>query len=594
MRIATLSYPAYRTANSSPILEDVFHIIRALKIMYNNTLLKLFLLYLISFSYIEGSAQDVEQIIKSDPFKVSGNISAGTQIFTSNNNTNIRSPFSYYAQGTLNFSFYKYLQIPIAISIRDSKLNLSKRINRIGINPKYKWVQLYFGSNSFQFSPYSLSGQNINGIGIALTPGRFKLTAIKGTIRNLIPQTLNEDLESDFLPTYQRKATGLQLGYQSSKGKINIVMLKIKDDLFNQDIVPDSLSNAITPQENLVTGIKSEATIARKFTMGMDVNASVFTNDITNDSLEISDQYQGITSATLTPTTSTRASYAGEVYSQLNLGPFMVGFKIRQVNPQYKSLGVFYIQNDYRNTTLNARLSLAQNRIIISGTYGTQRNNLDQNRSFTQERNIYSLQFNFNSAKAFGVSSNYSNYTQDQTAGIITVEDTLRYAQVSKNLSIVPRLTFINNSKSQNITASLVRFGFTDLSTFFDEPQSQKAHIYNLNYSIKWKNSGLGINLGTNYNKTSSALNVLKRYGGTVGLSKSFSKKTKLSFTSTYNLRKTDTLSTGSILQNKVSFRLSPKKKQRLSVNISSVRRSFSNKKTLSQLRASLSYNVSF
>lgn len=580
-------------ANSSPIMEDVFHITRAIKIMYYNTLLKLFLLYLICFSYLKGSAQDVEQIIKSDPFKVSGNISAGSQIFTSNNDTNIRSPFSYYAQGRLNLKFY-HVQIPISLSFRDSKLNLSKSVSRIGINPKYKWVQLYFGSNNFQFSPYTLAGQNINGLGVELTPGKFRLTAARGTIRNIIPQTTNLGLESDFLPTYKRRATALKLGYISNAGKLQLTILKVKDDLISGEIVPDSLNEIIRPEENIVTGIQSEATIGKIFTLGIDINASVFTNDVRNDSLGITEAYQGITAATLTPTISTRASFAGEAHASMSLGPLLLGIKIKQVNPHYKSLGLFYIQNDFRNITPNLRIGLAANKLILSGSYGIQENNLDGNRSFTQKRNIYSAQLNYNSNKAFGVSANYSNYTQDQTPGIIAVEDTLRYAQVSKNLSIIPRLIFTNESTNQSITLSLVRFGFTDLSTYFDVPRNISSQIYHLNYSVKWKGAGIGFNLGGNYNKTNSIDNELRRYGGTLGLSKSFSKTTRLKLSSTYNLRKSEMESNGVVLLNRISFRLSPKKKQGLSINLSNVRRSFSNKSALSELRGSLTYNISF
>jgi len=549
----------------------------------------LLLVFIVQISY----SQDIEQIVKQDPFKFSGNLALGSNIYQSSRDVDRRSPFSYYVQGTPQFSFYGF-EVPVTISIRDSKFNFSKRVNRIGLNPKYKWAQLMLGSNSYQFSPYTLSGQNINGIGFKLTPGNFHFTAIRGTMKNLLPQLDSLLYGKDLLPIYKRKALGVKLGFNSTVANIELMAFKAKDQLDPIVDIPDTLNDILTPEENIVVGIKAESTIARVFTTGVNLGGSVFTGDHTNDLVPIEEQYQQLAQATLEPTISTRFFFAGDAYGQINVNGFHLGLKLKQVEPFYKSLGLFYVQDDYRNITMNTRFPLMERKLLISASYGIQRNNLKETRARTNERNIRSLQVNYNSGSVFGLTANYSNYSQDQSPGLISVDDTLRYAQVSSNITLTPRLTFINSTKTQNIVLSLVQFGMEDLSNFYSTPRSTTSRMINLNYGIKWKESGLGLKLAGNYNSNTSVGIGSKRYGGTLGIRKKFNKKASASISSTYNLRSTENSSSGSIINSRLAIKFRPQKKHRFSLNFGHILRTFSNKDNIMDLRANTAYTMSF
>ncbi len=538
-------------------------------------------------------AQDIGNIIKQDPFKLSGNLSIGANMYQSSREIDRRSPYSYYIQGSPTFSFYG-VTIPVVLSIRDSKFNFSKRVNRIGMNPKYKWAQLFFGSNSFQFSPYTLSGQNINGIGVKLTPGKFKFTAIRGTMKNLLPQLDSLIYGKDLLPIYQRKALGLQLGFNSSVANIELSAFKAKDQLDPPVMISDSLLDILTPEENLVVGIKAESTIANMFSAGVNLGGSVFTGDHTNELVKIEEQYQKLTQATLEPTVSTRFHFAGDVFGRININGFNLGIKLKQVDPFYRSLGVFYMQDDYRNITLNTRFPLLNRKLSIAASYGIQKNNLKEFRKRTNKRNIQSFQMNYNSGSIFSISANYSNYSQDQSAGLVSVDDTLRYAQVSKNISVSPKFIFTGNGRTQSVIISLTQFGLDDLSNFHDTPRSTTSRIMNVNYGIKWKESGLGLKLAGNYNTNESIGIESKRYGGTLGVQKKFNKKASASLSSTYNLRSSDGASSGSVISSRLSLKISPKKKHRFSLNIGNVIRMFSTKTNVNDIRANTSYTMSF
>ncbi len=539
------------------------------------------------------AAQDIENIINSDPVTLSGNLSISGSSFHTNRDLGNRSPFSYAIQGNPTLSIYSF-KIPISISIRDSKFNFSNQVNRFALNPKYKFVQLFIGSRSYQFSPYTLAGQNLNGLGLELTPGNFRFTIIKGKMENLLPQIDTMIYGTQLIPVYQRDAFATRLGFNSGKLDVELMALKAKDQLDPPVEIPDSLRSTLTPEENLVLGFRAETTIARLLTMGFNVGGSIFTNDHTNDTIAVEETYQSLSSATLQPTSSTRFNYAGDVFARLNYKGFTIGVKVKQIEPLYRTLGLYYTQNDFRNVTLNTRIPMFKRKLFLGLTYGIQRNNLREIRLRTNRRNILSAQLNYNSGKTFSMTANYSNFSQDQSPGLIAVEDTLRYAQVSKNLTLVPRLQFKNETLTQNLTLSLVRFGLDDLSTFYNQPRNSTSLITSLAYNVKWKESGVGIKLGGNYNNTESIGIKTRRYGGTLGLSKKMSKKASISLSSTYNLRSNETTSIGSISNTRLSIRFSPIKKQRFSFNLSNLLRTFDAKENTNDIRINAIYSMSF
>ena len=79
---------------------------------------------------------------------------------------------------------------------------------RFGISPYYKWIRLYVGHRSMQFSNYSLNGITFLR-GFEPNPGIFRLAAMYGNI-----QTPNYNLDSlvyyaNLIRDYKRKAHGV-------------------------------------------------------------------------------------------------------------------------------------------------------------------------------------------------------------------------------------------------------------------------------------------------------------------------------------------------------------------------------------------------
>lgn len=110
--------------------------------------------------------------------QVSGGFSVGGEIYDVNGIDNRRSPYSYQINGRIVFS-YKDFSVPVSGSYRDAQFSYDFTFNRLGIAPTYKWVKVYLGWNTIQFSPYTMSGRALNGIGIELKPGDFVFTVIK-------------------------------------------------------------------------------------------------------------------------------------------------------------------------------------------------------------------------------------------------------------------------------------------------------------------------------------------------------------------------------------------------------------------------------
>ncbi len=76
-----------------------------------------------------------------------------------------------------------------------------------------------------------------------------------------------------------------------------------------------------------------------------------------------------------------------EVYSALNTGVNLnlqnitIGIRYEKIDPEYRTLGAYYFNNDYENITLNyARPLLKNDKANIAVSFGVQRDNLDNSK----------------------------------------------------------------------------------------------------------------------------------------------------------------------------------------------------------------------
>lgn len=561
----------------------------------NNPMLTYILRCLLSVSCLSWSgylvAQDVESIISSEPITFQGRVSAGASFSATNQDQSKFSPYSYRIIGSPSISIYGF-DFPFTFAIYDSQFNFSKPTNRFGLNPKYKWVQLYFGQNSFSMSPYVMSGMPVDGYGVELTPGKFKFTVTTGTVQNLLPSSDTLLYAGFRLPTFERKLSAAKLGYSQGNFALEMSAVKAKDNQADEIIIPDSLKNSINPEENFAVGIKLDLGITKYVKFGINAGGSLITDDLAASDVELDPFLQDIADKILDPNRSTRASWAGDTYLRFSYKGFMLGGKIKRVEPDYRTLGLFNVADDYQNYTIDTRFMLFGRKLSLGGSFGLQQNNLRNSRSTTALRKIISVNASYFHSAAFNLTTAYSNFTQDQTAGLVEVNDSLRYGQVSQNLTISPRYTIKDGDNSHSISITYMAFSLEDMSQVSEMPLQSNNVTINTNYGYRIKRSGLSIKGGVNYGKFSTVLSNNSRVGVTLGLSKNVQKSLNASLSNNFNIRSQDGNSDGwmNALRLNLSYPIS--KKQNVTVGLNHSLRENLRQGTISTFRTNINYSL--
>lgn len=546
-------------------------------------------------------AQDIEQIIKSKPFEFKGRLSAGaTYNYTSSSTQNL-SPFSYRLSLNSTVTVYSF-DFPFNLTLIDSRFSHTEPTFRLKLNPKYKWVQLYFGDNAYNFSEFTVSGQNINGVGLALTPGNFEFTAFYGTIDNFILQQFvtENEYEIDLLPTYKRNAIGAKIGYgiNSFKAEISGASVKDKYDIKSADF--STLSVESRPKENTVVGIKLSSNITRYFEWGIDVGASVITEDATSREVENLDE-QVQKWADILPSKvneSTRIGIAGNAFAKVKVAQQTFGVTYKRVQPEYKSLGLFYINDDFQNIAFNTTLNLLKGKVRFAGSYGTQTNNLNGWKTATSKRRISSVNLTVRLVQSLSIMANYANHSQNQEAGFVETSSSAlpELGQVTQNFTISPIYTIMNKKSTQSYSLNYSNFNF---SRYEDDNLQDGGASTNQNvtasYSYSHKKGQWGMRFGANY-FTSDVNNVSSnRYGISAGANKAFFKKLRASVNTTFNISNSENNTENTVINNNsatVNYRIS--KKQSLNFSLYQTNGTIISNEKASTLRINFAYSLNF
>jgi hypothetical protein len=479
------------------------------------------------------SAQDLSNIKETKPFKMSGNISLGSFFYNANGIDSRQQPFGYSLGANLNFNIYG-IAIPFYASFNEQGSAFQHPFNRYGISPKYKWVQAHIGWRSMNMSQFTMSNTTFLGGGLELTPGKFRFAAMYGSLKQpAVLQNVNYGR-----PQFERRAMAMKIGYGTRKNFLDLIILKAKDDTTSVS-EPDSVMNAMPAYENLVLGIKNKLTFMDdKLTFNLDASFSAFSHNIRYSSIEIIDnsKYNWVNSV-FNPNISSSFNYAGETELTYRHKFFSIGTKYRRVMPEFKTLGSEYILSDVEALTVNPSVNLFKGKTVISGSIGTQRNNLDGNRMSTNERMISSIILSLNPSPYWGVMFGYSNYTFQQQVVIDSLyNDSMIVSQLNQNYNVVPRLTLIKENYIHNLVLTANYQVLNDQNDITANIGNNTMFLTNLMYSMTIKKMALSLRAGATYFGFTSGLISINRLGINFGASENFFKnKMRTSITVSYN-----------------------------------------------------------
>ncbi|WP_029446153.1 TonB-dependent receptor [Cellulophaga baltica] len=563
----------------------------------------LFLVVILLPAFVCSQSVDLETFGKSSPFKIGGGISASS-VFYSSNQRNNRAPFTYFAQGNLNISYYNF-SIPISYNYSNQGAQLGYQLpfnfNRLSLHPKYKWVTAHVGDVNMSFSPYTLSGHQFSGAGVELQPTKaISFKAMYGRLVKAITPT--EDDRT--LASYQRMGYGFKTVYEQKTYTVGVSTFYAIDNQNSIAINPDE--EGVFPKENLVLDVEGRVALSKD----LELNATYATTILTQDlrAQETSESTKGVLRKLFNNRASTEYYNAYKLGVKYSVYEATLGIDYERVAPGYETLGAYFFNNDFENITLNLSRPLFNHKVNLSFNVGYQRDDLEDQKANPTSRFVGAINATYTPSERLSLTGSYSNfstYTNVRSnqfedindANLLdNVVDTLNYKQVSQNANL--NINYIlSSTKTKNENLNL-NYNVSDISNaqggVVRVGDASVFHNFSTAYTYGIKELHLNITPAVHGTYNTIGLEDAITWGPTISVKKGFlNNELKSVLSSSYNTAKN---TSGAIkttnLRGGVSYVYL--EKHNLSLNAIQLFRSTPSVSGLKEFTATLAYNYSF
>jgi hypothetical protein len=500
----------------------------------------LFLLPLLSLLLLGNNAfsQNVEQLglkddIKNffkgfkeaDPFKMSGSFGLSTRSYFALNTMNRQAPFTWNLNARLNMSIYK-IRIPLSAVVSAQNKSVShpftqetfdgfsnRRFTRVGASPYYKWAKVHLGHRSLNFSPFTLANHTFLGAGVELTPGNIRFAAFYGGMAKAEPRDLS--LLGLNRQIFNRRGFGVKTGYGNNQNFIDLILFTAKDQE-NQFAPINRDSATVFRNENAVLGINGQVTVFEKVQMKLEIASSGFTKNAVDPLSDVAQT--SIPNFLLAPRTSTTYRTAINAGVNFQLGIVNLGAGYKRVEPDYRSLGTYFFNDDLEDYTINMSTSLFKNKLRINGSGGLQRNNLFGVKATQYSRAIGSVNLNY-AVNSLNLGLNYSNNSSAIDYVLNAELDSLNAIVITNSLGFNAAYSIVSENSNRHLfSLNLSTQGVTD--EVEDPNRSAASQMLNAIFSYRYspKESGWKYNARLSYNQNELSQMLINRYGGSLGL----------------------------------------------------------------------------
>jgi hypothetical protein len=508
---------------------------------------KILLLTVLGLTTILPSfGQDLSNLKSAKPFAVSGSIDARTIVYSSSGIDARRSPFTYILSGAPVFSIYGFT-VPVSFTISEQDRSFSQPFNQIGLSPEYKWIKLHGGYRNITFSPYTLAGHTVLGAGFELTPGKFQIGFMTGRLnRSTRIDTLSGYVRPE---SFSRYGTALKVGYGTTNKMFSISYLNAKDS--KKGFKGNVDSTQVKQEANAVLGGEFKYTFFSKLMLFADGAVSLYTKDLHSDlEIDLDSSRKGLETLkntfNLNATSEYFLAYSGGIAYTDKIFSIKAGYKV--VEPNFRSMGAYYFQNDLKNITLSPSLIVLKGKLRLNGSVGIQEDNVKKKKLSSTRRVISMANLGWDITDKFGLDANFTNFSANAEPMVALVDQKYLLAQTNRNLSLTPRLILSNSASTQVIILSYNASALKDLNEASSHDNDIFTSMAFLNYTLTLNAAALNLSAGLNYVDNKMSMGNISNQGFNLGASKSFLKnKLSLSTHNSYTL--TELLDgTGSIL----------------------------------------------
>lgn len=532
----------------------------------SNTKQLLFLVLLLTSKV--SSSQNLEKIGQPEMITLTGGINFTSLFYYADGIQNRRQPFTQYASGNLTFNIMD-VSVPLTYSYSNQKGTFTQPFNQFSISPTYKWVKTFMGYHALNYSSYTLAGHVFAGGGFELTPKAWKIGAMYG--RLMRANAYDEINQSDANLAYKRMGMGMTVGYEKKGYALNAIFFRAADDVNSIPFVP--LNTLKTPMENIAVSLSGKLKISDKISAESEYALSALTRNILSEETVHPINYFHSIFTSRTSTAYYDAYKASLVYT---IKKFNLRAQFEHIDPDYKTLGGYFFNNDLENYTLAPSFQLAKGKMNVNLNGGFQRNNLDQQSAGTTKRIIGSANISFAPNQKWnltGTFSNFSTYTKNRIQPDPFFQnplDTLNFYQLSRNASLMVMHPFGNEKTKQAISLTLMHMitsqatGSLEGNLVPDEaiPVLTKIYNGNLGYTLTGIKSKAGMVIGVNANYTTMAIMENFMAGPSLNFTKNFlNNSLRMMAGSTFNYALSNSIITGKILNHRLTMSYQPKLK---------------------------------
>ncbi|MDI9866831.1 hypothetical protein QM480_21005 [Flectobacillus sp. DC10W] len=516
-----------------------------------------------------------KQMLKGKGISIKGSLSGTYNMYHANGLENRQSPYNYMFTGNIMIDIFNKIKMPVSFSYINQQASyvnplstsnlmpFGQPFNRISLKPKYKSVQLFLGTVSQTFTPYTLAGHRYQGVDLTFKDKDFPLygSLMFGTLN----QKVNPDTISPNKPSYQRKGMGIQLGYKIKQDFIELSMFSARDSYQPADMILDKYN--LTPMSNMVSSIRFAKQLIKKFVWETEMSVSALSSDIRavkNTNENFFKSFGGLYN------TNASTSYFKAIHSSINYKSesYQVGAEYKRIEPKYQTFGSYYFVNDLELFGVKASGQMLDKKISLMGEIAQQHDNLDQTKPQTSNRIVGSLSVVYAPNDKVNLNASYSNFTAYSNfnpsllylakARPLEALDTLNYRQVNQNIQANALWQLpSNNAKIHHQLTSSTVFQLGNAVLGGANNNNQLENI-NLTYGSTNEILKQSWSAGINYTQVTAPTLSTSLWGPMCSIAKSFLKeKLKLSLSGNYTFSSTLAILSSAQKANMLTTRLS-------------------------------------
>ena len=469
-------------------------------------------------------SQNISEIAKSDPLIISGAVGTQNTYRYSSEGNGYGSPFSSVIYANLNICLYGF-NMPFSLHYSNDNLNFNYPQLSFNISPTYKNWTGYFGQSTMAMSNYVMN-MSFNGVGLEYSSNKLRAGIFYGRLRNAI----NADPSDPFArtPQYKRMGWGFKVGYGSGKNYIDLYMLNAYDC---ENSIDDLWRQQINPQENIVVGVKGCVTPFKWLSLTANAATSVFNTDMRAPNAPVKTDFDKVFDVKY----SSLMRFAGDISTNINVKGVNASISYRMVQPDYTSLGTYYMSNNYHSLGITLGTSLF-NKVSFSGTFSGQADNLSKEQLYTTCGFIYAANASTRIGKHFSIMAGYNGYMQTQRDGTCVVNDTTRVHRLMSSYSITPSFFCETEHLGHNISLSANLTENKDLNKFASGESDVKTTALGLSYNIDIKPIETDFTLTYSHQQSNGFNSKYISDIASLGTSRSFLKEKNLNLSASVSL----------------------------------------------------------